>query len=1307
MDVVVKGLDPASKYILQARSVAKDGRQSPWSNSFRITTISDTIAPSPISALSWTVNKTGFHGTWTKPTTDSDTRPLKDFNGYEVTLTANSISKKFISMQEVFDFTFDQNVASFGTPQPSVQISVKVRDIIGNLSSAVTATATNPAPAGLSGLTATGIPLAIFLDWDDTVEDDFKCYEIYMSTVGSGFTPGPGNLLATTYSSQFSFPSSSIVPHYFKVRQLDVFNQGSGYSSVTGTPLDNTVIDTTPPGAPTSIVVTSAADSAGTSHINVSWTAPSSTNLGGYVVRYSTDEVTWRYISVPADSTQTTISNLVPNVAYYVSVASVSFVSSYSAWVHAGTYPITTAQDTTAPSTPSIPTVSFNTQTVQISHDMTKSGGGNLEADVRYLEVHASTSSGFTASSTTLIGTLDAAGQGITVVGNFPVPVTDSVTNMYWRVKAVDYAGNKSTQSFQATGLPGLVQGTNIANATITDAKIGSLSAAKLVAGTAFVNNLSVQSQLTLDSASGYIASTNFSIPSQTGWRLDQNGLVIYDGSISAKSLLLQNGNNISVPSFADFEFNESYYHDTANNPSATTLTATSGMLMAMQYTGVKVGKQSLRIWNTSITGATLHKLHFGLGGDTATGVNIDVNPGDYIFSIWAKKNGAVNQTLKLGLYPDTGAAIESTGLTVNSTTWTRFSAVLTVPSGVSKVKQYISLQAVTTGYDIVIDALQLEPKLTAETTPSAWKPPSTTVIDGGSIITGSIRSSASSATVPGQPAWSINTAGNMQIGDALVRGKLTMGLTADSRNVVPKDYASWENSPSFYYDGSNLPNLSNMDRGGTNYTFLRIALDTTGSPPHGTNGMRMYSSGTATASSPVYLYAGHVTNFSLVPGQQYIYSFYVKNNDVTKNTNIEFGLWNGTDFNIPLLTNQVITTSYVRYSGIFTAGATPSNQFYMGALTQVGETAWDITWDAIQIEAAFGDTTTPTSFTDGTIGISSMSSANYTAGAQGWSINSDGTAEFNNTSIRGGLQVSGTGGTIKTDVANTYPTIFYYAKTGGQYGFINSAGGGNTKSFIGINSSQYAAATGGHTLRPRVWLADSIRIENVDESVAGGKYQGGRLVLDNQSAQMTVYDSTNLARNLLGWGNDGTWFMHGYASTGLFSSSITADMSAITLSHFLNGSFKSGALFDDTKIRLSTLNGFYIEMSGTTGYITRNPDGTSWYSPTLTTPSGGTGPWVQRTGWTAFGCKITPDGMVVFRGSLTPNSAANAGDGKKICTLPAQFRPADDVICPVSVDATGGTGNARMWVQVDGSVLMYGIGNNSVGFDGAQYSLI
>jgi len=1297
MEVVVKDLLPGTKYLLQARSKSANGVASRWSNTFKLTTASDTTAPSPITALTWQVNRNAFWGTWTKPTTDSNGKPLKDFNGYEITITANSISKKFISMQERFDLSFEQNVASFGAPEPSVQISVKVRDIVGNLSTAVTATAVNPIPADLTGLTATGIPLAIFLDWDDTVEDDFRNYEIYMSTSGAGFTPGPSNLLATTSSSQFSFPTSNITTHYFKVRQLDVFNQGSNYATVSGTPLDTTDLDTTPPDVPSAITVTTAADSAGTAHIDVNWTASPSTNLGGYVVRYSTDEVTWRYISVPADSTKTRISNLVPNTAYYVSVAAVSFVSSYSAWVHAGTYPITAAQDTTAPSTPIAPSVSFNTQTVLVSHDMTKSGGGNLEADVRYLEVHASTSSGFTSSSSTLIGTIDAAGQGITVVGQFPAPVTDSVTNMYWRVKAVDYAGNKSTQSAQVSGLPGLIQGTNIANATIADAKIGSLSAAKLVAGTAFVNNLSIQSQLTLDAISGYIASTNFSIPSKTGWRLDQNGLVIYDGSIAAKSLLLQNGNNIAPSAFADFEFNESYYHDTSNAVVTTTMTATSGMLLAMQYTGVKIGKQSLRLWNTAITGSTVHKLHFATGGDAATGVNIDLNPGDYIYSIWAKKNGAVDQTLKLGLYPDTGAAIESAGIPVTSTSWTRYSAVLTVPSGVSKVKQYISLQAVTTGYDIVIDALQLEPKLTAETTPSAWKPPSTTIIDGGSIITGSIRSSAASATVPGQPAWSINTAGNMQLGDALVRGKLTMGVAADQKNLVPRTYSSFEDAAATYYNVSNnIPNAATFSLVGTGSSNIRMQQSTAGTPPHGSYGLRIYATSGLSASTTLNAFLGG-GNITLTPGQQYIISAYVKNNDVTKGTKIAFGFWNATNGFTQAFPVVAPTTSYVRYSGVITAPSVATNAVYLAMNTQAGETAFDLTWDAFQVEVAPVGVTTPSAFTDGTIGLSSMASANYISGSQGWTINSDGTVEFNAATIRGQLIVTGSSGTIKTDLSGFYPTIFFNGNDGSQ-AFINAAAGGSSKALLGLNSSSYTQ--GSNTIRPRIWMPDKLTLEHVDETATAAagtyKYYGGKITLDKTSSRWSLFNSSNVERAAISLD-----MTNGSTDVQVF------DSSSNELGYMYQDSTQSvwgrktsaGAILGqigiyDTYMTIGT-QGDYVRYEYAKNALVHD---SGWTDITLQNG------WVARgSTWPNPGYRKFPDGTVMLRGQMT---SGNYTDGVWIGTLPAGYRPPKEDNFPIT--AYSGKNGAILVINTSGDMFLYNVGvsPSTVGLGGVRFSI-
>lgn len=190
-------------------------------------------------------------------------------------------------------------------------------------------------------------------------------------------------------------------------------------------------------------------------------------------------------------------------------------------------YPLDGVPDTTAPSQPSAPTVSTGALVAQVSHAMTKQAGGNLESDVDYLEIHASTTTGFTPDSTTLRGTIDSAGVGITVSAAFYFPTTDSMTNLYWKVIAVDRSKNKSSASNQTTGLPGLILNANILNATITDAKIQNLSAAKLQAGTAIINDLFIESNLTV-SDSGTIESENFST-GVSGWQIAADGSVEFN----------------------------------------------------------------------------------------------------------------------------------------------------------------------------------------------------------------------------------------------------------------------------------------------------------------------------------------------------------------------------------------------------------------------------------------------------------------------------------------------------------------------------------------------------------------------------------------------------------------------------------------------------------------------------------------------------------------------------------------------------------------------------------------------------------
>lgn len=202
-------------------------------------------------------------------------------------------------------------------------------------------------------------------------------------------------------------------------------------------------------------------------------------------------------------------------------------------------YPLDGVPDSTAPSQPSAPTVSTSSLVAQVSHAMTKQAGGDLEADVDYLEVHASTSTGFTPDSTTLRGTIDSAGVGITVSAAFYFPTTDSMTNLYWKIIAVDRSKNKSSASNQTTGLPNLIENANILNATITDAKVQNLSAAKLIAGTAIVNDLFIESNLTVSDA-GTIESENF-LTGSSGWQIAADGSVEFNDGLFRGDLELTN----------------------------------------------------------------------------------------------------------------------------------------------------------------------------------------------------------------------------------------------------------------------------------------------------------------------------------------------------------------------------------------------------------------------------------------------------------------------------------------------------------------------------------------------------------------------------------------------------------------------------------------------------------------------------------------------------------------------------------------------------------------------------------------------
>lgn len=797
-------LQPGQKYYVQVRAKSKTDPdvQSDWSKAFAFTTTNDLVAPKPVSNLTFVSEGTSFIAKWDAPTLNADNSTLRDLKGYFVKIinadNTSQFSDQIYTPEKSFTLTFDGNKDLFGDAKGHLTIEVRAVDHIGNQSTIVDETAQNPVPANVTGLVAEDMIEAISVNWDANAETDIHHYELYVSTVSSGFTPGPGNRRYAGPNTSFLITSGNPVPHYIKVVAVDIFGQPSATPAlVTETPRTTTSSDGTPPGAPTAVTAASSTDGV-TAQIELSWTAPADADLDHYVVRYATDTTNWSYIAVPGDVTSAVIRNVIPNTPYYVGVQSVDFSANTSGFANATSYPYTTALDTTAPNKPSPPTVATSVLKAQITHDMNDDSAVDLAADTEYIEVYADTTSGFTCQPGNQVTKIKTAGVGVSVS---ELVVYPTATDLYWKVIAVDTAGNKSVASDATLGTPSLITNSFIENATITDAKIANLSATKLVAGTAFINDLFIRSDLTIDDANGSIASDDYNVTNKTGWKIDRNGIVIYEGSVKAPALEIQDSQNLVSAAFADFEFNNDYYFTSANLPNTLQINTSAGTSrLDKVLTGNKYGTQHIKFYDT--TGAANNWLYLA---PTSTSYNIPVDGGNtYILSIWVKNNLGSAKTFDFAVLTDSGQTFTGNQSIASGGTWTRVSLVCA--TNISATKVLIRLgSAANTPIDFGLDGIQFERKIAALDTPSPWTPPGATTISGESIVTGSIRSSATASGIPTQPAWSLNTAGNAQFGDALVRGNLTVGAGADLANSTVKssNYAAGTTGWQIKGDGS------------------------------------------------------------------------------------------------------------------------------------------------------------------------------------------------------------------------------------------------------------------------------------------------------------------------------------------------------------------------------------------------------------------------------------------------------------------------------------------------------------------------
>jgi hypothetical protein len=828
--VLIRDLEPGRTYHVQARLNSGD-QVSQWSQLFDLATTSDILPPAAPTGLTWSVVGTAFKAAWTGPVLNQDGSPMNDFKDFQVKVYSPADTGTVITYYTTsarFDFSFEANLNSFGVPRANVNIEVRARDNTGNLSNAATASASNPVPSNVTGLTAAGISDAVSLRWDSVTDDDLKCYKVYQGTSSGSAT----NLVYTGLATSFVYDTILTSTQYFKVYAVDVFNTlSAAAATANAVPRSTLSVDATPPATPTGVTVASSLDSSdpsgSRSYVDVSWSAVADTDLQNYSVRFSASSSgPWQYINVPEGVVTARINNLRPATSYYVAVAAVDFSGNSSSYANAGTFPITTSADTTAPSQPSTPTIAANAMQVQISHNGTKSGGGSMESDVDRYEVYASTTSGFTASSSNMIGSIK---NGVVIIGSFPIPASaSSGTTQTWyaRVIAVDNAGNKSIASFQSSASVPLISTANIGDATITNAKVSDLAADKITAGTGIINNLLIKSTLTIDTA-GALQSGNFNDTTKVGYQLANTTLKLYDGTVYARALVLKNGENLLPIQYADFEWSPSWY---ASNPLVVSHdggTETYALVTATT-TAAKYGAQCVSITRTASAG-TYSRLIFTTSSTTNYNVTLEANT-DYIVSGWFKSlTGDGDKTITMNLRSSSNNINGTSQVLTSDSVWRRMSWVLTTDANTIFT---VDVKTFTAG-TLFVDGIQIEQKRTAEATPSQWRPPSATTLDGGAITTGEIRSTASANGLSGQPAWSINTQGNAQFGDAAIRGRLVVGdianPSADGANskIISSNYVANTSGWTIRNDG--YAEFNNVLVRGT-YQGSNLFLNTSGS---------------------------------------------------------------------------------------------------------------------------------------------------------------------------------------------------------------------------------------------------------------------------------------------------------------------------------------------------------------------------------------------------------------------------------------------------------------------------------------------
>jgi hypothetical protein len=236
-----------------------------------------------------------------------------------------------------------------------------------------------------------------------------------------------------------------------------------GGTTITGTSNASPVIpdapDTMPPTTPQGLVVTSLAqpspDLVPRSAVFASWSAVTTnvdttaiSDLAGYTVQ-------WRYLTPPltndwnqlaaVSAASTSWSGVIAGQSIEVRVRAFDTTGNQSGWSTSAFH--TTQTDATPPPVPSTPVVTEFLGTLTVTWDGLGSAGETMPSDFAGVQVHRSTTSGFTPGSATFIENM--TGAGARNYPDLPLGVTQ-----FFKLISYDRAGNLSAASAQGSAIP-------------------------------------------------------------------------------------------------------------------------------------------------------------------------------------------------------------------------------------------------------------------------------------------------------------------------------------------------------------------------------------------------------------------------------------------------------------------------------------------------------------------------------------------------------------------------------------------------------------------------------------------------------------------------------------------------------------------------------------------------------------------------------------------------------------------------------------------------------------------------------------